>query len=207
MRSWLALQQARCGSCEPRTGGPATHACPNLCPAAAPELEAGGQVTILGTRSEDEQGADLSHLTTAAAQAEPDTAGTQPGTSAGPAEGPAGPPPEGGGDGGNGAAAGGGGEAAEGGEPGVPPAAEAPSILPPEYLEPPSGECNAALQVRRPAGAAQGLCGRAGARGAVVAACKRWRRSGCRCSNHKAAHGQRVPPAARRRPRWPCGSR
>ena len=110
--------------------------------------EAGGQVTVLGRGDEDEEmvGADLSHLTTTAARAEPDTAGTQP--AAGPAQqqaaelgvdverlpGAAGAPNF---DPTDGAAQ----PDAAAGEAG-PPA----SILPPEILLPPEGECNPAVQ-------------------------------------------------------------
>lgn len=112
-----------------------------------PAEEAGGQVTILGRSEEDEdmQGLDLSHLTTGAALAELDTAATQQAAAAGPSQQPG---------------AGGGDEelpdaAAEAGAPADGDAqqlaaaaepAEPSSMLPPDILEPPPGECPPATQ-------------------------------------------------------------
>ena len=110
--------------------------------------EAGGQVTVLGRGEEDEEmvGADLSHLTTTAARAEPDTAGTQPAAGPGQQEQHTADPgadverlPTGAALGPNLASAD---AAAQPDATAGPP----PSILPPEILQPPEGECNPAVQ-------------------------------------------------------------
>ena len=111
--------------------------------------EAGGQVTILGANdSEEAQGVDLSHLTSGAARAEPDTAATQP-AALGPAPGPAlGPSQQGEAPGAGEAPVAGpepaGGEGPEAGGAGAAPA----SVLPPEWLAPPGGEPSPAVQAK-----------------------------------------------------------
>ncbi|GAB4822423.1 hypothetical protein N2152v2_009469 [Parachlorella kessleri] len=113
------------------------------------EGEAGGQVTVMGREDEDEEmvGVDLSHLTTTAARAEPDTAGTQP--AAGPGQqqqqvadlGAAFERLPGGAAGGTNA------DAMDGAaQPDADEASPPASILPPEVLQPPEGECNPAVQ-------------------------------------------------------------